>query len=92
MDVVYTISAYNSITQCIGQPPTPLTVSVFPDPLITPVGPFTICSEDALNIPLASANVPTATIVWTINQISGNISRLIDALAVTNHLIMTQRL
>lgn len=59
--VTYTITP--SINGCAGTPFT-LTVTVTPNPIVTPVTPVTLCSGQSTNINLAS-NLAGTTYVWT---------------------------
>lgn len=73
IDVTYTIAAVSTLTGCIGDPPIPLTVSIFPKPILVDPGDLLICSGSTVNIPLNTVNIPTATMTWFVQSVSGNI-------------------
>jgi gliding motility-associated-like protein len=65
--ISYFIAPKNSITGCVGAPPSPINFDIYPRPIFGPVvNPDSICSEQSTNIPLVITNVGTASLSWTI--------------------------
>lgn len=82
--VVYQVRPYSELTQCYGNPAIPIVVNIQPKPVLNAIADLTICSGDALNIALSSANIPAATYLWSsvadpaILGASSGISSVID--------------
>lgn len=65
--VTYSVRPYSTLTGCSGNPPKPVSVTVFPSPFVASVTPAPLCSGGILNIPL-SANVPGTDFIWSIQS------------------------
>jgi gliding motility-associated-like protein len=74
IDITYVIAPKNSSTGCMGDPPAPIAIRIFPKPVIDPLPtPKTICSDDAVNVSVTTSNVGIATIGWAVDYIGPNI-------------------
>lgn len=72
--IQYEVAPVSTGTGCIGSPAGILTVRIFPNPVIDPLTPVTICNGESQNITLTTSNVSTATISATVSFIAPNIS------------------
>ena len=88
--VEYLIRPRNSVTGCVGDPPVPVIVTVFPEPVVDPLPTETICSGDVPTSTITSA-MAGASFSWTVNSVSGPIAGSSNGTgpSITNTLVNT---
>ncbi|MEO5979134.1 MAG: gliding motility-associated C-terminal domain-containing protein [Chryseolinea sp.] len=89
--VQYNIAPYSTLLGCLGDPPTPINVVIYPQTTVDAVVIPPICNGDPLNVLFSSANNSDATFEWLVKTYDPNINVLSSGAGagnITNMLIV----